>query len=99
MPRPENHEKPQLPVPCCAIRAENLQLLMSGAPSAENLAAPMRPPGDRAWGRRADFRVGITSNRTARSWSVRYSGVGNPMYLVYTSDVPRVYLGAWTRAL
>ncbi len=61
MPRPENHEKPQLPVPCCAIRAENLQLLMPGAPSAENLAAPMRPPGDRAWGRRAVFRVGITS--------------------------------------
>src|SRR6266487_4006440 len=34
VPRPDNHEKPKLPVPCCAIRAEKLQLLMPGAPSA-----------------------------------------------------------------
>jgi hypothetical protein len=93
MPRPENHEKPRLPVPCCAIRAENPQLLMPGAPSAENLAALIRPwviahgRTHRVPGRRA-------RNRTARSWSVRYSGAGSPMYLACTSDIPRVYLGA-----
>jgi hypothetical protein len=27
------------------------------------------------------------------------AGVGNPMYLACTSDVPRVYLRAWARAL
>ncbi len=93
MPRPGNHEKPKLPVPCCAIRAESLQLLMPGAPSAENLAALIRPRviahgrTHRVPGRRA-------SDRTARSWSVQYSRVGNPMYLACTSDVPRVYPGA-----
>src|ERR1022692_704557 len=50
---------------------------MPGAPSAESLAALIRPrvsahgQTHRIPGRRA-------SNRTARSWSVRYSRVGNP---------------------
>jgi hypothetical protein len=65
---------------------------MPGAPSAENLAAPMRPLAiahgqtHRLPGRRASI-------RTARSWSGRYSDVGSPMYLACTSDIPRVYPG------
>ena len=59
---------------------------MPGAPSAESLAALIRPrvsahgQTHRLPGRRA-------SNRTARSWSVQYSRVGNPMYLAYTSGL------------
>lgn len=39
MPRLGNHEKPKLPAPCCAIRAENLQLLTRRGLLAGEVAA------------------------------------------------------------
>jgi hypothetical protein len=91
MPRPEKQEKPHLPVPCCAIRAENLQLLTRRGLSAEDDAALIRPGRWLRADRRPSSTVGERARRTARSRSVRYLGADHPMYLPCT----RVDL-AWT---
>ncbi len=44
MPRPGNHEKPKLPVPCRVIRAENLQSLTRRGLLAGEVAALIRAP-------------------------------------------------------
>jgi len=92
MPRPENREKPKLPVPCRAIRAENLHLpLMAGRivhlRTSPTSAGAAECPA--LTGRRLPY---LRAARRTRDLCRRDSRLRSAMDLACTCDRPRVYL-------